>query len=65
MAEFIDEKEYLINIFMSDGLVINDIVMLGKDVESGITEIKKHKPSFKKIIVYDNETKDALRIIRS
>lgn len=64
MFEYESEKEYLINVILKNGTLIPDIVMLGKDVDGSVKDIFSKYEEIKKIVVYDNETKEAVHIYK-
>lgn len=57
-------KKYLLNVLLKNGRVITDLVLYGKDVESSVDNIFMEYAEIKKVIVYDDETKEAVHIYR-
>lgn len=64
MTMYDPEKEYLVNVLLKNGKIVPDLVLYGKDIEDSVKDIFKTYDSVKKVVVYDNETKDAVNIYK-
>lgn len=64
MSVYDPDKEYLINVMLKNSTMIPDIVMLGKDIENSVKDIFAKYPKIKKVIIYDNDTKEAVHIYK-
>lgn len=65
MPRFEADKQYSIMITLRDTAEVMDMTVSGDEVERGIETAKAEHPAFKRIIVYDEETKDAVALIRN
>jgi len=56
---------YLVNIIMKDGSMITDVLRPSlEEAEAYINAVKNGPSPFKKAVIYDNETKEAVELIR-
>ena len=66
MALWYDENRvYLLNIHVTTIDIVRDIIVPGAVLEDEIQRYTCLYPTYNKIVVYDAETKDAVRIIRN
>ena len=65
MQNFDTKKVYTLQILIPGRMnPITDLVVPGDHLEEMINDCKSNYPSFKKIVVYDAETKEAVGIIK-
>lgn len=56
---------YLIKIFMKDGTVITDVLRPTlEEAEAYIDAVKNGPSPFRKAVIYENDSKEAVRLIR-
>lgn len=56
---------YLINIFIKDGTVITDVLRPTlEEAEAYIDAVKNGPSPFRKAVIYENDSKEAVRLIR-
>lgn len=58
-------KVFMIQVFVPELAAPVNELAAGKYLESAVSDIKNRYPGFKRIIIYDADTKDAVRIIRN
>ena len=64
MAAFDKEKVYLLQVYDTGSHVLTETVVPGDRVDRVIEEHKTIYPGFKKILIFDADTKDGICVIR-
>ena len=64
MPAFDKEKIYLLQVVDTDMHVLTDAVVPGDRIDQVIEEHKALYPGFKRILIFDADTKDGVCIIR-
>lgn len=64
MAAFEKEKVYLLQVLNADLHVVTDAVVPGDRIGQVIEEHKTLYPDFKRILIFDADTKDGVCVIR-
>ena len=57
-------KEYIIHVRFKGSNPPYDTVASGESAESVIADIRRSLPEFQKIVIYEADTKEAVKIIR-
>lgn len=64
MASYDKSKVYMLQIILPGESPEKDIIVPGDKLEATIEEYKKTYPNYKKIYVFDADTKDGIAIIK-
>lgn len=64
MAAFEKEKVYLLQVYDTGSHVLTEAIVPGDRVDRVIEEHKTLCPDFKKIVIFDADTKDGICVIR-
>ena len=64
-SESVTKMKYLINVLMPGGELRTDIFFnTMDDVDQYVRELREDDVPFKRVVVYDNETREAIRIYK-
>ena len=65
MLNYDENKVYMLHILLPERDPVTNVIVPGKHLKNTICEYEGLYPDFKKIVVYEADTKEAIGIIKS